>query len=97
MFQQMRLLLQAQRHRDSGGQSGRLSSMTEQCQSVLEMAIVGGATAVGLKDVIGSITPGKRADLLIIRCESTRLTRLSMTQSRLLCFTQTPRTLTRCL
>lgn len=35
---------------------------------------MGGAVAVGLKDTIGSIIPGKRADLLITRCDSTRMT-----------------------
>ncbi|KAK5311674.1 hypothetical protein LTR93_011642 [Exophiala xenobiotica] len=35
---------------------------------------MGGAEAVGLKDVIGSITRGKRADLLITRGDSTKLT-----------------------
>ena len=35
---------------------------------------MGGAEAVGLKDVIGSITPGKKADILITRCDSTRMT-----------------------
>ena len=34
---------------------------------------MGGAKAVGLEKIIGSITPGKRADLLITRCDSPRL------------------------
>ena len=73
MFQQMRLLLQAQRHRDHDAGDGPPLTISRKCAEVLEMATMGGATAVGLKDVVGSITPGKRADLLITRCDSTRL------------------------
>ena len=74
MFQQMRLLIQAQRHLENESHEGPLRSVLQRCTEVLEMATMGGAAAVGLKDVIGSITPGKRADLLITRCDSTRLT-----------------------
>lgn len=73
MFQQMRLLLQAQRHRDDEAKQGPPSAVSRKCAEVLEMATMGGAIAVGLKDHIGSVTPGKRADLLITRCDSTRL------------------------
>ncbi|KAJ9604682.1 hypothetical protein H2200_010796 [Cladophialophora chaetospira] len=75
MFQQMRLLLQAQRHLEhhAPGQSGPSLKISRKCEEILEMATLGGATAVGLKDVVGSITPGKRADLIITRCDSTRL------------------------
>ncbi|KAK5942969.1 hypothetical protein PMZ80_003974 [Knufia obscura] len=74
MFQQMRLLLQAQRHKENEAHVGPLPSVAQKCYQVLRMATMGGAEAVGLKNVIGSITPGKRADLLITRCDSTRLT-----------------------
>ncbi|KFY35298.1 hypothetical protein V494_06036 [Pseudogymnoascus sp. VKM F-4513 (FW-928)] len=74
MFQQMRLLLQAQRHSDSENSAARLTNVSQRCEEVLQMATIGGATAVGLQHVIGSITPGKRADLLITRCDSTRMT-----------------------
>ncbi|KAH8897749.1 cytosine deaminase [Thozetella sp. PMI_491] len=73
MFQQMRLLLQAQRHLEHDAGSGPPLSMVRKCAEVLEMATLGGAKAVGLEKLIGSITPGKRADLLLTRCDSTRL------------------------
>ena len=73
MFQQMRLVLQAQRHLEHENGSGPPLKISRKCADVLEMATMGGARAVGLEEVIGSVTPGKRADLLITRCDSTRL------------------------
>jgi cytosine/adenosine deaminase-related metal-dependent hydrolase len=73
MFRQMRLLLQAQRCVDQAQASGPPLNMSRKCAEVLEMATIGGAKAVGLENFIGSITPGKRADVLITRCDSTTL------------------------
>jgi cytosine/adenosine deaminase-related metal-dependent hydrolase len=36
-------------------------------QKILELATLGGARSLGLADVTGSLTPGKRADLILIR------------------------------
>ncbi len=38
-------------------------------RGVLEMATMGGARALGLSDRIGSLTPGKRADIVLLRAD----------------------------
>ena len=43
---------------------------------VLRMATVGGAKAVGLDHEIGSIEPGKRADIIAVRADTPRMTPL---------------------
>ena len=69
MFAQMRLLLQAERSLDNA----RLGSMPLQIKrkshEVLRMATLGGAEALGISHLVGSITPGKRADLIMVRCD----------------------------
>lgn len=73
MFQQMRVLLQNQRHTEHMAGKGPPISISRRCEEVLELATLGGARAVGLEKLIGSVTPGKRADLIMTRCESTRM------------------------
>ncbi len=59
MFQEMRLASLIHKPR-SGPRS--MPAM-----SVLEMATLGGARALGLEDELGSLEPGKRADVIVIR------------------------------
>ncbi len=41
--------------------------------AVLEMATLGGARAVGMEDALGSLEPGKRADLVVVSLAAPRL------------------------
>src|SRR6185295_14271500 len=41
--------------------------------AVLEMATLGGARALGMEDQLGSLAPGKRADLIVVGLAAPRL------------------------
>lgn len=43
-------------------------------EDVLKMATINGAKAMGLTDKVGSITPGKRADIIMIRTDDLNVT-----------------------
>jgi len=60
MFQAMRLMMDTQfvRTRDP---------MSITARQVLEMATINGAIDLGIADRTGSLTPGKRADLILVR------------------------------
>jgi cytosine/adenosine deaminase-related metal-dependent hydrolase len=70
MFSQMRCVLTTQRSgaalRRYAGESGFPMIET---RDVLEFATMQGAKAIGLEDQVGSLTPGKQADLLMIQAE----------------------------
>lgn len=58
------------------------------CESVLEMATINGAAALGLDQEIGSLEPGKRADLAIVGMRGPHTTPAFMPISNLVCCSQ---------
>jgi cytosine/adenosine deaminase-related metal-dependent hydrolase len=72
LFTQMRFALQAERHRrgEEMTRKGLLPRSNEvNARDVLELATLGGARAVNLDAEVGSLTPGKQADLVLIRTD----------------------------
>ena len=76
MLASMRLLLQVERARDNAALGIPPLKLKRKSEEVLFMATLGGARAVGLDHLVGSITPGKRADLVVIRCDDMNVTPL---------------------
>ncbi|KAE8374386.1 hypothetical protein BDV26DRAFT_270109 [Aspergillus bertholletiae] len=64
---QMRLALQTQRAREYAHTVHR--EVGRKAADVLRMATLGGAEVMQMESLIGSITPGKKADLVIFRCD----------------------------
>ncbi|GKU08341.1 unnamed protein product [Fusarium langsethiae] len=64
---QMRLALQAQRALENE-QAFPLST-SRKTSEVLRMGTLGGAEAMRMENLIGSVTVGKRADLVLVRCD----------------------------
>lgn len=54
-----------------------VSEMELTCRDVLEFATIEGARACGLDDRIGSLTPGKRADVIVVRADTFGMTPLN--------------------
>ena len=61
-----------ERARERGEPS--VSTMELSCRDVLEFATIEGARACGLDAKIGSLTPGKRADVIVVRADSFGMT-----------------------
>ncbi|KAL2830800.1 hypothetical protein BDW59DRAFT_158241 [Aspergillus cavernicola] len=64
---QMRLALQIQRARELDRTVNR--DLRRKTADVLRMATLGGAEVMQMESSIGSITPGKKADLVMFRCD----------------------------
>ncbi|MFD7612596.1 amidohydrolase family protein [Streptomyces sp. NPDC059828] len=72
MFTQMRALHTIQRMRAVNGSYGSESGEAAArigTRDVLDFATLQGARTIGLGDITGSLTPGKKADLLVIQAE----------------------------
>jgi 5-methylthioadenosine/S-adenosylhomocysteine deaminase len=70
MFSAMRATLNAERalqHLEAHRQDATVITSTLRARDIVEYATMGGANALGLGSVIGSITQGKRADLVLIK------------------------------
>ncbi|SCO91615.1 probable cytosine deaminase and related metal-dependent hydrolases [Fusarium oxysporum] len=63
---QMRLALQARRAQEN--EQGFPLSINRKTADVLRMGTLGGAEVMRMEDLIGSITVGKKADLILVRC-----------------------------
>ncbi|OJJ87686.1 uncharacterized protein ASPGLDRAFT_71924 [Aspergillus glaucus CBS 516.65] len=75
---QMRLVLQMQRALENAKpnpnsneekESGPPIKLTRKTMDILRIATLGGAQVLQLDQLTGSITPGKKADLVIFRCD----------------------------
>lgn len=73
MFTQMRMLYAYYRSWRGGGHSTVPVPPNLTLRDVLEFATIEGARAVGLDDRIGSLTPGKQADVVLIRATDINL------------------------
>jgi 5-methylthioadenosine/S-adenosylhomocysteine deaminase len=74
MFTQMRFLFASDRllsHEAAFEAESQEEPKLLTCREVLEFATVEGARVCGLADRTGSLTPGKQADVVILRCDHT--------------------------
>ncbi|MDX6600373.1 MAG: 5-methylthioadenosine/S-adenosylhomocysteine deaminase [Gaiellales bacterium] len=77
LFGTIRATIGTQRGFDQAAAGGALRELELTCRDVLEFATIEGARAVGMDTKIGSLTPGKRADLILIRTDNFGMTPLN--------------------
>lgn len=70
MFGQIRLGMQSQRWNTFESLNRLPTEMAEKARDYLRFATLGGAESIGRGDAVGSITPGKQADLVIFNTDS---------------------------
>lgn len=74
MFAQMRLMLQTMRFRDFElANAGIPIPSRYAARKMLEFATMGGARVMGIDNITGSITPGKKADIVLTRTDSVNM------------------------
>ncbi|GAA3526261.1 amidohydrolase family protein [Amycolatopsis ultiminotia] len=69
---QARTLLEAERRDAAAGSGSVPQDLVWSARGALRMATVDGARAVGLGDEVGSLTPGKRADVVVVAPDAVR-------------------------
>ena len=77
MFTQIRLILAVQRaleNEDLARRNMMPEKIRLKARDLLEAATIGGAGAAGLDNRTGSITPGKEADIIMIRSDAVNMT-----------------------
>jgi len=75
MANQMRIGMQTQRMFDNQEileANEEVTAVSLTCRETLEMATIEGAKALQMEDEIGTLTPGKRADVIMIRTDDFR-------------------------
>jgi 5-methylthioadenosine/S-adenosylhomocysteine deaminase len=80
MFGAMRTTLGVQRaldHAAAGGAGTVLDSLRVTCRDVVSFATIEGARTLGLDDRIGSLTPGKAADVILVATDQLALSPLN--------------------
>ncbi|MDX6619059.1 MAG: 5-methylthioadenosine/S-adenosylhomocysteine deaminase [Gaiellales bacterium] len=74
LFGTIRATIGTQRGFDQAAAGGALKELQLTCRDVLEFATIEGARAIGMDGKIGSLTPGKRADVILIRTDNFGMT-----------------------
>jgi len=79
MFNAMKATIAIQRGLDNAAEAtpGEQDGVRLSCQDVLEFATIEGARAVGLDHVTGSLTPGKDADIILVRADGVSMSPLN--------------------